>query len=80
MNFFKNGTSIKIRKFCLANLVRLFVYEDQKLQNKSFIVSKCLFQTEEDLRKLRLWNIWSEGQGQSDFLVLPAVFQSCFLY
>lgn len=48
---------VKIRKFfvfVLANLVKLFVYENQKLQNKSFIVSKYLFQTEEDLRKLRL--------------------------
>lgn len=48
---------VKFRKFLfsvVANLVKLFVYEDQKLQNKSFIVSKCLFQTGEELRKLGL--------------------------
>lgn len=44
------------------------------------MVSKCLFQPEGDLRKLQHWSIWSEGQGQSDFLVLPAIFKSCFLY
>lgn len=63
-------------KMCLSSVsatpVKLFVCEDQKFYEINLSLCQNVYSKLEE--ELRLQDIWSKGQGQSDFTGLPAVF------